>query len=95
MGEVTKLPNRNTSKEALASQRYVRVTNEDAHGFVEFQFSIGDPNLYLEMTLPQTAFEEFCATQNAQMLTPDQARAVDATELKWRYGRDVDDESLS
>lgn len=90
MGEIAKLPNRNATSPA-DGQRYVRVTNIDSRGFVEFQFSINDPNLYLEMTLPQTAFDEFCRVEKAARLTPEQARLVDETELKWRYGRDIDD----
>jgi phenol hydroxylase P0 protein len=51
-----------------SATRYVRVTGFNPHGFVEFQFSIGDPALYLEMILPPTAFEEFCAMQRAVRL---------------------------
>ena len=91
MGEVANLPNRKPTTTSTDGQRYVRVTNVDARGFVEFQFSIGDPNLYLEMTLPQPAFKEFCRKENAERLTPEQERMVDETELKWRYGRDIDD----
>ena len=91
MGEVANLPNRKPATNSADGQRYVRVTNIDSRGFVEFQFSIGDPNLYLEMTLPQTAFDEFCLKENAERLTPEQERMVDETELKWRYGRDIDD----
>ena len=40
-----------------ASTRFVRVTGTTRGGFVEFQFSIGDPSLYLEMILPPSAFE--------------------------------------
>ncbi len=75
-----------TSAEEQVGQAYVRVTKIDNHGFVEFQFSIGDPNLYLEMALPRPAFDEFCATQNARHLSEEQERLVDQTELKWRYG---------
>ena len=67
-------------------QRYVRVTEPDRNGYVEFQFSIGDPTLYLEMTLPHAAFEEFCAEHNARRLTAAEARAVDAAEHRWRFG---------
>ena len=91
MGNVAKLPTRHQHPPSATGQRYVRVTNTDARGFVEFQFSIGDPNLYLEMTLPQAAFDEFCRVENAQRLTEEQARMVDETELKWRYGQDIDD----
>lgn len=68
---------------------YVRVTNADRRGFIEFQFSIGDPALFLEMTLPPAAFAEFCAEHRVQHLNAAQAAEVDAGEARWRYGSDV------
>ena len=65
---------------------YVRVTNADRRGYIEFQFSIGDPSLYLEMTLPPAAFAEFCAAHQVSHLDDAAARAVDRQALRWRYG---------
>lgn len=90
MGEVRELRQRGGGG-AESAQRYVRVTNADHNGYVEFQFSIGDPGLYLEMTLPPAAFAEFCTTNAAIHLSDEQARAVDADERKWRYGKDEED----
>jgi len=73
-----------------ASTRFVRVTGTTRGGFVEFQFSIGDPSLYLEMILPPSAFEEFCANNKAIHLTPEQGQAVDADQLRWREGKPAD-----
>jgi len=69
-----------------AETRYVRVTGEARGGFVEFQFSIGDPTLYLEMVLPPAAFAEFCATHRVVRLTAEQGKAVDEDHTKWRGG---------
>lgn len=66
--------------------RYVRVTGEMRGGFVEFQFAIGDPTLYLEMILPHAAFAEFCATNQVVHLNAEQGRMVDADRAKWRGG---------
>ncbi|MCZ6665551.1 MAG: phenol hydroxylase [Gammaproteobacteria bacterium] len=66
--------------------RYVRVTNADRRGNVEFQFSIGDPCLYLEMILPSVAFAEFCREHKVAHLNEEEARKVDAQENKWRFG---------
>ena len=68
------------------SKRYVRVTNSDRRGFVEFQFSIGDPTLYLEMTLPLAAFDEFCEVEKVERLDPAKAKLVDQSERRWRFG---------
>ena len=85
MGTVSTLADR-AARANASGQRYVRVTNAHHRGFVEFQFSIGDPSMYLEMTLPVAAFVEFCSTHRVRHLDDDEARAVDAAELKWRFG---------
>lgn len=66
--------------------RFVRVTDRDHRGFVEFQFSIGDPGLYLEMTLPPAAFDEFCRDHRVRVLSAAEGAAVDARERRWRFG---------
>jgi phenol/toluene 2-monooxygenase (NADH) P0/A0 len=68
-----------------AGTRYVRITHH-RRGFVEFQFSIGDPTLYLEMILPQAAFDEFCITNKAVRLSHEQGSMVDRDRRKWRDG---------
>ena len=70
-----------------ANTRFVRVTGEARGGFVEFQFSIGDPTLYLEMILPPAAFEEFCATNQVVHLTEEEGSHVDADRARWREGK--------
>ncbi len=67
--------------------RYVRVTGSARGGFIEFQFSIGDPTLYLEMILPKPAYEEFCGTNKVVHLSAEQGRMVDADYAKWRDGK--------
>lgn len=68
--------------------RYVRVTSRDRPGLVEFNFSINDPTLYLEMILPVLAFEDFCRSNQVRFLTDEQAEAVAKQQEKWRYGED-------
>lgn len=69
-----------------AETRYVRVTGEARGGFVEFQFAIGDPTLYLDMILPPAAFAEFCATNKVVRLSAEQGSMVDRDRRKWRGG---------
>ena len=82
MGEVTKFkpPAGDTPR------HFVRVTCADHRGYTEFQYSIGDPTLYLEMILPKPAFEEFCGTNQVVHLNAEQGRMVDADYAKWRDG---------
>ena len=70
---------------------FVRVIERNHRGNVEFQFSIGDPSLYLEMTLPLAAFEDFCREHEVCVLSDEQAREVDANERRWRFG-DVEED---
>lgn len=50
------------------TRKFVRVTGERAGGLVVFEFSIGWPELAVELVLPRAAFEEFCATHQVQRL---------------------------
>ncbi|WP_020394567.1 phenol hydroxylase subunit [Thiolinea disciformis] len=69
------------------SKRYVRVTGVRNQRFVEFDFSIGDPSLFVELVLPFEQFRQFCQRQQVQELTPEQQAQVDYDRLKWRYGQ--------
>ena len=66
--------------------RYVRVRDVIDDRFIEFDFAIGEPSLYVELVLPKDAFEAFCRHNNVTMMTDEQAAAVDADMEKWRYG---------
>ena len=50
------------------ARRFVRVTGVNAHGFIEFEFAVGGPELFVELMLPAAAFDAFCRTQNATRL---------------------------
>ena len=73
---------------AVPSQltRYARIRRVVNDKFIEFDFAIGDPSLYVELVLPREAFEIFCRHNNVVMMTDEQAAAVDADMAKWRYG---------
>lgn len=50
--------------------RFVRVTSRQHPPFVEFAFAIGDPALYVELMLPEAAFQAFCQANQATLLAP-------------------------
>ncbi|ANG62852.1 phenol hydroxylase [Marinobacterium aestuarii] len=66
--------------------KYVRVRSQPGDRFVEFDFAIGDPTLFVELVMPVTAFERFCRAQGAVAMTAAQTAEVDAQMEKWRYG---------
>ena len=50
------------------SRRFVRVLQRRSNGLVEFEFSIGWPELSVELMLPERDFADFCVVQKAQVL---------------------------
>lgn len=56
------------------NKRWVRVTGVQGD-FVLFNFTIGDPDLTVELILPFPAFLEFCATNHAQATVDAAAKA--------------------
>jgi len=64
------------------SRKYVRVTEVRADGLVVFDFSIGWPELSVELMLPHVAFDEFCMTNRVIRLDaqagPDNSEETDA-----------------
>ncbi len=76
--------------EQSALTRYVRKRRVLNKQFVEFDFAIGDPSLYVELVLPLAAFEQFCERNQVVMMSEQQARAVDRDMAKWRYGEEDD-----
>jgi phenol hydroxylase P0 protein len=68
--------------------RYVRVRSSDEDTFVEFDFAIGTPDLYVELVMPRLAFQQFCATNHVQHMDAQMSDAIDADMQKWRYGED-------
>ena len=73
--------------QSLASgsiKKYVRVTGTRHGRFVEFEFSINDSDLTIELILPLRAFEEFCTLQDAIVLPPAAEAASELERLAWR-----------
>jgi phenol hydroxylase P0 protein len=73
--------------EAKPLQGFVRVKRIIKDKFVEFDFAVGDPGLYVELILPKSAFDAFCEHNNVIHMSQEQADAVDKDMEKWRYGK--------
>jgi len=69
------------------NKRYVRITGIRRNKFIEFDFSISEPEMYVELILPFDAFQVFCSNNNITHLTSEEAAEVDYDRLKWRYGQ--------
>ena len=74
------------------ARRYVRVCKRRDDGFVEFEFSIGEPALAVELMLPETAFHEFCLANEVILLEPASGEAADwVARLNQASLRDIED----
>lgn len=72
--------------ESPFKKKYVHVTDIKSSGLVEFDFSIGDPCMYVELALPKKQFEQFCVKNDVQHLNREQEIAVENDKHKWQYG---------
>ncbi len=63
---------------------FVRVTGERSNGFVEFDFAVGEPELFVEMILGREAFAEFCARNRVEMLPPRDPAEGEVPDWDWR-----------
>ncbi len=68
-------------------QAYVRVLRVRNARFVEFEFSLGDEALTIELIMPLSAFEEFRIARNAILVPPDKKTAAELEKLAWRAGQ--------
>lgn len=65
------------------TRRFVRVCGTRTGGFIEFEFAIGEPEVFVEMLLSPAAFTEFCATNQVEML-PSRDPDVVPGDWDWR-----------
>lgn len=65
---------------------YVRILGTRLGRFVEFEYSLGDGDLSVELILPLKAFEEFCAERGVTVLHPDTQTAQAVEQMAWRAG---------
>lgn len=65
-------------------KKFVRVTGVRNGRFVEFEFSVNDADLTVELILPLRAFEEFCVLQDVVVLPPRAETAHELEQLAWR-----------
>jgi phenol hydroxylase P0 protein len=58
-------------------RKFIRIMKTHANGLIEFEFAVGEPELFVELLMAQSAFDEFCVmhqvtpTQGPLMPAPD------------------------
>ncbi len=68
-------------------QKFVRVTGCRGMNFIEFEFAIGSPDLFVELILPEAAFAEFCRHNDVE-IQPSGGDDDTRADGEWRL-RDV------
>ena len=67
-------------------RRFIRLVRERDSGLVEFEFAIGEPQVFVEMAMERTAFEEFCRDQG---VTPTRGALPESeqgtAEQQWEW----------
>lgn len=66
------------------SRRFVRVRTLRPDGFVEFEFAMGEPELFVELVLRPEAFDEFCTANKVQFLPADADANEPESDWDWR-----------
>ena len=68
------------------SKKFVRVTEVLASGMVEFEFSVGEPEMAVELIFPKLAFEEFCRSNQVTFLTDSATpNEIDTADSAWAW----------
>jgi phenol hydroxylase P0 protein len=67
-------------------QAYVRILGTRLGRYVEFEYSLDDGTLAVELILSPKALKEFCDARGAIILKPDEALAADVDRVAWRAG---------
>lgn len=75
-----------TPVEIDTRRKWVRVTGHRGDNFIEFDFAIGEQELFVEMILTPEAFKEFCETNNVETM-PDLVEQPDedAEDAQWDW----------
>jgi len=69
----------------------IRVIGVRRATYVEFEYSLADELLVVELVMPYPAFDEFCAINKARMLAPKPDAAAAFAELAARHSPSTTD----
>jgi len=74
-----------TTSQFDPAKKFVRIVEIHPNGLVEFEFAVGEPELFVELLMGQAAFDEFCVMH---AVTPTQGRLPpkqDDAEQEWDW----------
>lgn len=68
------------------TRRYVRVLDTLPNGLVEFEFAVGDPDVSVELVMPEAAFKEFCRKNQVEFLSSAAPASPEGGDADFRWG---------
>jgi len=75
----------NQTPEFNPEKKFIRIIQTHATGLVEFEFAVGEPGLYVELLMAQSAFDEFCAMHGVTPTQGHLAEAQDSDTQEWDW----------
>lgn len=66
------------------TRRFVRITKERKNDFIEFDYAIGEEEIFLELVLPREAFLDFCVENKVELLSSTQIESTATKDWGWR-----------
>ena len=67
------------------SLKFVRIIEQHANGLVEFEFAVGEPELFVELLMAQAQFDEFCVMHGVTPTQGHLAVAQSSEEQEWDW----------
>ena len=67
------------------TRKFVRVTELRENGLVEFEFAIGEPELFVELIMAAPAFDEFCAANKVTFIDDKGRLKLGDEDAEWRW----------
>ncbi len=66
------------------NRKFVRLTGSAVGPWVDFEFAIGEPGLFVEMRLPREGFAAFCQLHQVEMLEAPPDTGARPGDWDWR-----------
>ena len=81
------------AEEFNPEKRFVRFIEKRDDGFVEFEFAVGEPEIFAEMILKAEDYEIFCKEQGVVMIDQNTNPIDEDNDFEWRL-RDATEKRL-
>ncbi|MCF8168590.1 MAG: phenol hydroxylase subunit [Rhodoferax sp.] len=66
-------------------RKFIRIMKTHANGLIEFEFAVGEPELFVELLMAQSAFDEFCVMHQVTPTQGPLTQAQDGDNEEWDW----------